>query len=107
MSWGTCYSGSNNIHFNYPALMSDGKQFTNWNTACTTNNALINQNNIQTNYQYRQYLINHGNQVLVQDNAGFGAGFENSDYEKAGAKIVKEASDIFNDAEMIIKVKTI
>ena len=52
-----------------------------------------------------QELINHGNQVLVQDNAGFGAGFENSDYKQAGAKIVKEASDIFNDAEMIVKVK--
>ena len=52
-----------------------------------------------------QELINHGNQVLVQDNAGFGAGFENSDYELAGAKIVKEACDIFNDAEMIVKVK--
>ena len=24
MSWGTCYAGSNNIHNNYPALMSDG-----------------------------------------------------------------------------------
>ena len=52
-----------------------------------------------------QKLSNHGNQVLVQDNAGFGAGFDNTDYEKAGAKIVKEASDIFNDAEMIVKVK--
>ena len=52
-----------------------------------------------------QELINHGNQVLVQDNAGFGAGFENSDYKQAGANIVKEASDIFKDAEMIVKVK--
>ena len=29
----------------------------------------------------------------------------NSDYENAGAKIIKEASDIFNDADMIVKVK--
>ena len=68
MSWATCYSGSNNIHFNYPALMSDGKQFTNWNTACTTNNALIEQNNIQSNYQYRQYLIKHGKQLMDVNN---------------------------------------
>ena len=26
-----------------------------------------------------QELTNHGHKVLVQDNAGFGAGFENSD----------------------------
>lgn len=52
-----------------------------------------------------QELINHGHQVLVQDQAGYGAGFENSDYEIAGAKIIKEASEIFKDAEMIVKVK--
>jgi alanine dehydrogenase len=52
-----------------------------------------------------QELINHGHQVLVQDKAGFGAGFENEDYEKVGAKISSTAEDIFNKAEMIIKVK--
>jgi len=52
-----------------------------------------------------QQLVNHGHQVLLEDQAGFGAGFENSDYENVGAKILKEASDIFNDADLIIKVK--
>ena len=33
-----------------------------------------------------QQLTNHGHEVLVENNAGFGAGFENADYEKAGAK---------------------
>ena len=52
-----------------------------------------------------QELTNYGHQVLVQDKAGFGAGFENEDYEKAGGKIMSTAEDIFNDAEMIVKVK--
>ena len=52
-----------------------------------------------------QQLSNYGHSVLVQDKAGFGAGFENEDYEKAGAKISSTAEDIFNDAEMIVKVK--
>jgi alanine dehydrogenase len=52
-----------------------------------------------------QELTNHGHEVLIQDNAGFGAGFENSDYEKCGAKIAPKASDVFNDSDMIIKVK--
>ena len=52
-----------------------------------------------------QQLVNHGHQVLVEDQAGYGAGFENSDYEYTGAKIIKEASDIFCDADLIIKVK--
>ena len=52
-----------------------------------------------------QELTNYGHEVLVQDKAGFGAGFENADYIKAGAKISSTAEDIFNDSEMIIKVK--
>ena len=52
-----------------------------------------------------QELTNHGHDVLVQDNAGFGAGFENTDYEKAGAKIAPTAGDVFNDSDMIVKVK--
>ena len=52
-----------------------------------------------------QELVNHGHKVLVQDQAGYGAGFENSDYENTGAKIINEASDIYNDADLIVKVK--
>ena len=52
-----------------------------------------------------QELTNYGHTILVQDNAGFGAGFENTDYEKAGAKISATAKDIFNESEMIVKVK--
>ena len=52
-----------------------------------------------------QQLTNHGHQVIIQNNAGFGAGFANEDYQKAGAKISTTAEDIFNDADMIVKVK--
>ena len=52
-----------------------------------------------------QELINHGHEVIIQDNAGFGAGFENSEYEKAGAKIAPSAGDVFNDSDLIVKVK--
>ncbi len=52
-----------------------------------------------------QELINYGHEVIIQNNAGFGAGFENTDYEKAGAKIAPTAGDVFNDADMIVKVK--
>ena len=52
-----------------------------------------------------QELVNYGHEVIIQDNAGFNAGFENSDYKKTGAKIAPSADDVFNDAEMIVKVK--
>ena len=43
-----------------------------------------------------QELTNHGHEVLVQDQAGFGAGFDNADYSNAGAKIASITEDIFN-----------
>ena len=52
-----------------------------------------------------QKLVNNGHKVIIQNNAGFGAGFENSDYEKSGAKIASSSSEVYNDAEMIVKVK--
>ena len=50
-------------------------------------------------------LISEGHEVLVENNGGFEAGFDNDQYTKAGAKIVKTAGDIFNDADIIVKVK--
>jgi alanine dehydrogenase len=50
-------------------------------------------------------LTSNGNDVLVENNGGYEAGFDNEQYEKAGAKIVDKAEDIFNDAEIIVKVK--
>ena len=49
-------------------------------------------------------LVGEGHEVLVENNGGFEAGFDNDQYTKAGAKIVKTAGDIFNDADIIVKV---
>ena len=50
-------------------------------------------------------LVSEGHEVLVENNGGFEAGFDNDQYTKAGAKIANSAADIFNDAEIIVKVK--
>ena len=50
-------------------------------------------------------LVSEGHEVLVENNGGFEAGFDNDQYKNAGAKIIKKATDIFNDAEIIVKVK--
>jgi len=50
-------------------------------------------------------LVAEGHEVLVENNGGFEAGFENEQYINSGAKIVDKAEDIFNDAEIIVKVK--
>ena len=50
-------------------------------------------------------LVSNGHQVLIENNGGFEAGFDNDQYKSVGAKIVQKAEDIFNDAEIIVKVK--
>ena len=50
-------------------------------------------------------LVSEGHEVFVENNSGFEAGFENEQYTNAGGKIVNSAADIFNDAEIIVKVK--
>ena len=50
-------------------------------------------------------LISNGHEVLVENNGGFEAGFDNDQYKSVGAKILDKAEDIFNDSEIIVKVK--
>ena len=50
-------------------------------------------------------LVKNGHKILIQNNAGYEAGFENTEYKNAGALIVEKPEDIFNDSELIIKVK--
>lgn len=49
--------------------------------------------------------VAHGHQVMIEKNAGVGAGFSDADYVKAGAKILDTAEEIFAAADMIVKVK--
>ena len=50
-------------------------------------------------------LTRHGHSVLVERNAGFGSGYPDQDYVKAGAEIVEQAKEVFARADMIVKVK--
>lgn len=50
-------------------------------------------------------LVSHGHQVMIETNAGAGIGYSDDDYKTAGCTIVKTASEIFERADMVIKVK--
>lgn len=50
-------------------------------------------------------LIKEGHQVLVEAGAGEGSGFLNEDYASAGAKVIQGAAEVWNAAEMVMKVK--
>lgn len=46
-----------------------------------------------------------GHKILIQHNAGVGAGITNDDYKKAGATILETAKEIYDKSDMIVKVK--
>lgn len=50
-------------------------------------------------------LVKRGHTVYVQSGAGLGSGFEDLDYSEAGAQILETIEDVYQTAEMIIKVK--
>ncbi len=49
--------------------------------------------------------VSRGHKVFVQAGAGINAGFEDNEYESAGAKIVNKPNEIFDACDMIVKVK--
>ncbi len=50
-------------------------------------------------------LTQKGHEVMIQENAGYEAGFSNDDYISSGGNIIKSAEEIFKKAELIVKVK--
>ena len=50
-------------------------------------------------------LVHDGHEVVVETDAGLGIGMTDADYEKAGARVLGSAREVFDTAEMIIKVK--
>ena len=52
----------------------------------------------------RELVANH-HRVIVETGAGVGAGLSDADYQAAGADIVAAATDIYAQAELIVKVK--
>ena len=50
-------------------------------------------------------LIKRGHTVVVERGAGFGAGYPDREYEQAGAKLVDSHAAVFEQADLIVKVK--
>ncbi|MEX1080799.1 MAG: alanine dehydrogenase [Halofilum sp. (in: g-proteobacteria)] len=50
-------------------------------------------------------LVEHGHTVLVETGAGSGIDFDDAAYRAAGAQIAREAGEVYERAEMVVKVK--
>ena len=64
MSWGQCFNASNNIHFDFPPIMADGRNYASWQPEAVINQRIQKQEDIKTNWQYRQYMTNNGIQIM-------------------------------------------
>src|SRR5256885_12140823 len=50
-------------------------------------------------------LIKRGHQVVVERGAGAGAGYPDNDYAQAGATLVADHAAVFEQADLVVKVK--
>jgi alanine dehydrogenase len=50
-------------------------------------------------------LVSHHHRVLVEKGSGAGSGFFDTEYERAGAILIESAGEIWNEADMVVKVK--
>ena len=64
-----------------------------------------NENRVGLTPAGAEALIKAGHSVLIEKDGGVGSGFADSDYQAVGAQILADKAEIFNRAEMIIKVK--
>ena len=66
--WENCYNANNNIDFNSPAKMSDGRLWSQWSPDAVVNARIQRQEGIKSNWQYRQYMQNNGLQIMNYNN---------------------------------------
>jgi len=50
-------------------------------------------------------LIKRGHEVVVERNAGAGAGYPDDDYKQAGATLLPDHAEVFHRSELVVKVK--
>ncbi|QGU94190.1 alanine dehydrogenase [Clostridium bovifaecis] len=64
-----------------------------------------NENRVAITPAGVETLTKNGHSVIIQDRAGVGSGIANEEFIIQGAKVVSTAEEVFEKADMIIKVK--
>lgn len=64
-----------------------------------------NENRVALTPAGTQELVKRGHTVYIQRTAGVGSGFSDDEYAGAGATLIQDAAEVYQRAEMIIKVK--
>lgn len=59
---------TNNLYPQFPPLMNDGRSVvSSWNTETSLNDRLKSENRIQTNWEYRKYLIDNAVSIMKEN----------------------------------------
>lgn len=64
-----------------------------------------NENRVAITPAGVELLTSAGHRVLIETNAGAGSDFADEDYQQVGAEILPEASQVWGQADMVMKVK--
>ncbi len=64
-----------------------------------------NENRVGLTPAGAKALVGAGHEVVVEAGAGLGSGFTDAEYAAAGAKLLGTAKEVFDAADMVIKVK--
>ena len=62
--WSKNYSSSHNVYFDFPPLMTDGRNFSGWQPGNAVNDSIRRAENIKTNWDYRRYLTTNADQIM-------------------------------------------
>lgn len=65
----------------------------------------ISENRVGMTEAGVRQLVKEGHSLYVEKDAGVGSGISNSQYEKAGAKILDTKAEVYAKSDMIVKVK--
>ena len=52
-----------------------------------------------------EVLVHSGHQVLIEEGSGIGSGISDADYQAVGGQIAKDCQEIYDRAEMLVKIK--
>ncbi|MBS1493264.1 MAG: alanine dehydrogenase [Bacteroidetes bacterium] len=64
-----------------------------------------NENRVALTPTGAEVLKKNGHKVFIEKNAGMGSGFTDAEYKKAGATILNTPKQVYDTADMIMKVK--
>ena len=64
-----------------------------------------NENRVGLSPNSVETLVQQGHKLFIESNAGKGIGFNDEDYLKSGATIIKDKLSLYDNANLIVKVK--